>query len=76
MEYMAKQFGKNLRILLLQRNMSVTVLARISKVNAATIRNFIQRNTIPNLETALRITDALGVSVESLTTEKGDSAHV
>ena len=60
-------FRENLKAELAYRNIQVKELAAISGVSRRTIDNYFRKNnSMPSVDAALRIADALGVTVEYL----------
>jgi transcriptional regulator with XRE-family HTH domain len=62
-------FKENLKSELLYKGMMVKELSAITKIRRHTLDNYLNtHNSLPNAETAVKIAQALGVSVEYLVT--------
>jgi len=59
-------FAKEVRKILVERNMSVAELSFDSRVQEGTIRKILDSDSDPRLSTATKIADALGVTLDSL----------
>lgn len=69
----SEDFGRRLRILMADRAMSVSQLASMSGISKQMIYSYINHGAIPNLDTAVKLAQALGVSVDDLSlTPLGD----
>lgn len=63
-------FWTNVKLLLKERNLSITKLASLTGLNRQTIANQMSANSVPNVVSAFKIATVLGVSVEYLITGK------
>ena len=69
-------FGENLREALELINMQQTELAQKTKINLRNIQKYVQKDgAIPAADTAVKIAQALGVTVEYLVTGKDHSKN-
>ena len=62
------EFGKNLKKLRMERGMSQKELAVCAGVSDSAISSYEQRGKLPQLDAAVAIADALGVSLDTLVT--------
>ena len=69
-------FKENLKLELIYSGMLVKELATLSGVNKRTIENYLNtHNSIPSADAAVRIANALGVTVEYLITGNRHQTH-
>ena len=59
-------FAEELRKILNNRDMTIAELSFDSRVQEATIRRILDRNSNPRLDIAKRIADGLGISLDAL----------
>ena len=59
-------FGRRLKILMVDRGMSASEIAERAQVSRQMISRYTNNLAIPNLSTAVRIAEALGVTVDDL----------
>lgn len=68
-------FWSNVKKLLSEKKILQKDFASMLEINVATLKNQMTRNIIPDAETAVKISQALGISVEYLVTgAENDSA--
>lgn len=62
-------FGKRLKEERQRQFLSQTNLAKLADMRQPNIRNYERGNVLPNLDSAIRLAKALGVTLDSLVTE-------
>lgn len=66
MKYSVENFGKNLKMALVEKGMKQCQLADAIGVSYHTVSHFARGQKKPGLETLIKIANALGVTVDSL----------
>ena len=67
---MKNNFGKNLRYLRIQKNMTQTDLGHILNVTHQTISNYENNSRLCDLDTLIRISEYFNVSIDELLKNK------
>lgn len=62
----SEDFGRRLRVLMADRAMNVSQLASMVGISRQMVYSYLNNGAIPNLDTAVKIARALGVSVDDL----------
>jgi len=66
-------FAQKVRQIINERGMTIADLSFDSRVQEATIRKILDENRNPRLDTAKKIADGLGVTLDSLVSQKEQS---
>ena len=71
---MMKDLGENLRLIRLQKKMTLQELSRISKVSKSQLSQIERNASVPTVAKLQKISEALDINLSSLLPENGDSS--
>jgi len=71
---MMKDLGGNLRLIRLQKKMTLQELSRISKVSKSQLSQIERNASVPTVAKLQKISEALDINISSLLPENGDSS--
>jgi transcriptional regulator with XRE-family HTH domain len=71
---MMKDLGENLRLIRLQKKMTLQELSRISKVSKSQLSQIERNASVPTVAKLQKIAEALDINLSSLLPENGDSS--
>ncbi len=69
-----KDLGENLRLIRLQKKMTLQELSRISKVSKSQLSQIERNASVPTVAKLQKISEALDINLSSLLPENGDSS--
>ena len=71
---MMKDLGENLRLIRLQKKMTLQELSQISKVSKSQLSQIERNASVPTVAKLQKISEALNINISSLLPENGDSS--